>query len=163
MEKIHAAFIIEILGRPPEHIKEALTNISTRIGAEKGLKILDQKQHDPVPAKDSKDLFTAFAEFDVEFDTLEDYFGILITYMPAHMELVTPENITLPNSDLNQLTGAIVQRLHHYDAITKRAMVEKDKVLVKLKEVAPELFTTAQEENKNKEEPTKEKSKEESN
>jgi len=42
--------------------------------------------------------------------------------------------------DLNQFGNAVIQRLHHYDSVTKRATVDKDLALNKLKEIAPQLF-----------------------
>lgn len=135
-------FVIEILGRPADHVKEALNTIVVKIGSEQGVKIIEQKYHDPIPVKESKDLFTAFAEVVAELDSIMNYFGIIFAYLPAHIEIIKPENLSFISSDFNDVGNRLVQRLHDYDAITKKVLMERDMLLEKLKEVAPELFET---------------------
>jgi len=144
MAKLQANIILEILGRPQEHVTEALNGIVAKLGTEKGVKILDKTCHEPLPVQDSKDLFTSFAEVMLELDSLENYLLVLFGYMPANIELIAPEKITLSNIDLNDLGNKLVQRLHNYDAITKKVLVEHDIVLKKLQEVAPHLFQQPQ-------------------
>jgi len=140
MEKLQVHIVLEILGRPPENVKEALNTIVVRLGSEKGVKVLEKKYHDPVAVEGAKDLYTAFAEVSLELDSLDNYFGIMFAYMPSNIELVHPEEIVLTNHDLNQLAGKLTQRLHDYDAITKKMIFERDIVAQKLKQVAPHLF-----------------------
>lgn len=140
MEKMKVSVVLEILGRPAEHIKETLTTLVLRMGAEKGMKIIDKTIHEPVSAKDSKTLFTTFAEVDLELDSIESYFTLIFSYMPAHIEIISPENISINNSDLNGLAGILTQRLHQYDSIAKQMLNEKQFLLEKLKKEAPHLF-----------------------
>jgi len=140
MTKIQASMILEILGRPPEHIKESLNTVVVKIGSEKGVNIINKTYHEPKKVEDSKDLYTAFAEVDVELDSLANYFGILFAYLPAHMEITHPEKLTLQNSDLNELGNALIQRLHGYDAVVKKVLAERQMIEEKLKEIAPQLF-----------------------
>ena len=144
MENLQVNIVIEILGRPKDHVKEALQSLVLRLGAEKGIKILDKNIHEPIPVKDAKDLFTTFAEVSLALDSITNYFGVLFGYMPSHVELVNPEKISLTNIDLNDLGNKLVQRLHDYDAITKNVLVEKDMLVKKLQEVAPHLFQKPQ-------------------
>jgi hypothetical protein len=140
MEEIRAALVLEILGRPKEHVEETLTDLVNRLGEEKGVKILNKKIQDTIPAKDSGTLFTSFAEIDLEFDSIENYFRIMFNYMPSHIEIVKPEKITLTNSTFNELGNSLINRLHNYDAITKKALVERNIVMNKMKEIAPEEY-----------------------
>ena len=132
--------VLEILGRPKEHVSEALNLLINKLGAEKGVKILEKTNHEPIPVESSKDLFTSFTELALELESLNDYFGVLFAYMPAHIEIIHPEKIAMGNIDLNELGNRLIQRLHDYDAITKKALVEKEIITKKLYEVAPHLF-----------------------
>ena len=140
MEKIQASFILEVLGRPKEHITQALNELAKRIESEKGVKIIEKTFHEPISVQDSWDLFTTFGEFLVEFDSLDNYFGIIFAYMPANIEIIRPEKINLSNQDINGLAYRIIHRLHDYDAITKKALAENEILTKKLHEVAPHLF-----------------------
>jgi len=160
MDKIHASLVIEILGRPAKHVSEAMDTIITRMGSEKGIEILTKEIHEPAPVEKSKDLFTTFAEIEVELDSLSNYFGILFAYMPSHIEIIRPEKYNIMNSELNDLGNNLVQRLHNYDAVTKKALSDVQILTQKLQEVAPHLFKqeetqTPQKETKKKEKPKK--------
>ncbi|MBX4211882.1 hypothetical protein KW787_00290 [Candidatus Pacearchaeota archaeon] len=140
MEKLNVRLIIEIMGRPADHVKETLNTLVMKMAAEKGIKLIEKIYHNPIPVKDSKDLFTAFAEVTLELESLMNYFGIIFAYLPSHIEVISPENLVLKNSELNELGHRLVQRLHDYDAITKNAVMEKEFFSQKLQELAPDLL-----------------------
>ncbi len=140
-EKIEAHLILEILGRPAQHIKDALNGLLKKLGSEKGIKIISKDVHEPVPVKDS-DLFTSFADVTVELDSMQQYFGIMFSYMPAHIEIVYPENFSLANFQFNELGNRLLSRLHEYDAITKKVIFERNILVDKLKQAAPHLFSS---------------------
>lgn len=140
MEKIQCRFILEILGRPPEHIVQGLQMIIEKLKQEKGIKIQHFNVHEPVQVKDSKDLYTTFADIEVEVDSLHFLFTILFNYMPANFEVIYPEKLTLDNNELNQLVNELAQRLHNYDAIAKNIIGERNFLLQKIKEISPQLY-----------------------
>ena len=140
MEKIQARIIIEILGRPAEHIKEALNILVVKLGSEKGVKILEKQVHDPRTVEDAKDLYTTFAEVNFEVESIAHLFAVLFAYMPANVEVIYPEEIKIPNQDFNSITSALLERLHNYDAVSKRIIFESDLFAEKLKETSPEAF-----------------------
>lgn len=144
MEKIQAQLVIEMLGRPPEHIKEGMQTLIVKLGAEKGIHVLEKKIHEPKKVEDGRDLYTTFAELTIEADDLPSFFYILFSYMPSHVEIVYPEHIDLHNYNMNDLANRIMQRLHDYDAIAKQMLNERTILLTKLKEFAPHLFKQPQ-------------------
>ncbi|MEK6844294.1 MAG: hypothetical protein AABX83_02605 [Nanoarchaeota archaeon] len=140
MEKLQANLVLEILGRPKEHVTEALNELVNKLGTEKGIKIIEKKLHEPISVKDANELFTTFAHVLVELDSLENYFGIMFAYMPSNFEIINPEKMMLSNVNLNELAGKLIERLHNYDAITKKALMDNEILAKKLHEVAPHLF-----------------------
>lgn len=144
MEKIKAQIVIEILGRPVEHVTTAINQLIEKLGIEKGVKIVDKTIHEPNPVEKS-DLFTTFADITVELDSLANYFGVVFAYMPSHIEIISPEEFAVKNFNLTELGNNLLSRLHHYDSITKTLMVDRNNLLNKLKEVAPQLFVKPQE------------------
>lgn len=149
---ILAQLIVEVLGRPADYISQGLNELITNMSKEKGVAIKEKTLHEPALAKDSKDIYTTFADLLIEFDSLGDYLHIVFAYMPSHVELITPEKISLTNYDINDLANKITQRLHNYDAIAKQMLVEKDFLMEKLKQSAPDVFkeiTTPPDQRKN--------------
>lgn len=124
-EKINASMIIEVLGRPPEHLTEVLGKIVERIGEEKDVSIINKKLNAPVEMKDKKDLFTTFAEIEVETKSIKELAILMFKYMPAHIEILSPENLKLSNNDLGEIFNELTRRLHGYDEIARVMQVEK--------------------------------------
>lgn len=156
MEPLQVHFIIEILGRPADNVTQALNLITEKLKTEEGVSVMSVTVHEPKLAKDSKDLYTSFAEIDLEVKSMHVLLGLLFSYMPANIEISYPEQITLSNQDLNNFANQLMHRLHQYDAITKKALLEKDFLTRKLYEIAPQLFkkapSGAEEEKSSKEE-----------
>jgi len=85
---IRAAMIIEIIGKPPEHLTETLDNIIKQIDEEKGVVIKEKKINEPVLMKEQKDFYTGFAEIEVEIEEIVDLAMWMFKYMPAHIEII---------------------------------------------------------------------------
>jgi hypothetical protein len=122
--EFQARLILEIIGRPASNLTEALNAIADRLSKEKGVKLLERKVHPPVDVKDVKDLYTTFAELLIECDSMSTFFSIIFAYMPANIEIIKPDEITLRNSDITGMANKIIQRVHYYDAIARRLMVD---------------------------------------
>ena len=132
--KMRASFIIEVLGRPPEHLVETLEGIVEQIKEEKGVKLIDKRINTPVLMKDQKDFYTSFAEVEVEVENLLYLAVLMFKFMPAHIEIISPQNITLTNSGWNDILNELVRRLHGYDEIARILQTEKNILENKLRE-----------------------------
>ncbi|MCR4327126.1 MAG: hypothetical protein NUV46_00925 [Nanoarchaeota archaeon] len=128
-EKLTAMMIIEVLGRPKEHLVETLEDLSMKVNSEKGLKILNKKINEPNLVKDQKDLFTAFVELEFEVEEVNTLAMILFKYMPSHIEVLEPENFVFKNFEFNELFNEIVRRLHRYEELVRvlQFQLEKEK------------------------------------
>lgn len=125
-EKITVSFLIEVLGKPPEHIEKALNDIIERIDKEEGvIKIVKKDIKSPAPLKDQKDLFISFAEIELEAENIYTISGIVFKYMPSHVEVISPEKISIKNLDLNDFFNEVTRRLHAYDEIARIVQHEK--------------------------------------
>jgi len=117
--KILAAMIIEVLGRPKEHLIETLEDLSRQVGEEKGIKIIQKKINEPTLVKDQKDLFTSFAEIEFEVDEPLLLAILMFKYMPSHIEVVEPEKFVLTNVELSDILNELTRRLHRYEELVK--------------------------------------------
>lgn len=127
-------FVLEILGRPPEFLVENLNDIVKKIGEEKGVVIKNVKINEPVLLKDQKDFYTSFAEIELETENLL-YLAILIfKYMPAYIEIISPQNISLTNADVNDVLNELTRRLHGYEEIARILQNEKEILENRLRE-----------------------------
>jgi hypothetical protein len=134
-KNIKAVFILEIVGRPPEHLKETLEKLVKQMKEEKGMKIENTNIKDPVPMKDQKDFYTTFAEVEIEFEDVLKMMFMVFKYMPAHVEVSYPEKIQLTNDGLGLVLNELTRRLHGYDEIARVIQMEKKILEKKLRSV----------------------------
>jgi hypothetical protein len=166
MVALKAKFIIEILGRPVEHLEQTLDELINKLGVEKGVSILKKTINKAKKVEKADNLWTTFAEIDLSFESLPIFMNAIITYLPAHVEVYEPEMFKMNAFEMNDFTNFVVSRLHTYDALAKRIMGEREILVSKLEYIRKggdpkEVFRTEQPSQKEipKEEPKKEKKK----
>jgi len=123
MEKITAILIIEVLGKPAEYIKKALEDILEKLKNEKDVNVTHSDVKEPKEVESG--VFTTFAEIELE-TSLEMLMNILFTYMPSHIEVIEPENISIKNSSLNSFLNETTRKLHQYDELAKAMLIERE-------------------------------------
>lgn len=143
--KINATFIIEILGRPKEHVSENLEKYVEDIGKEKGVQIIEKTLHEPKELEEKeggkevdkdKKLFTSFAEIESEFDNLNSLLSVVFKYMPSNIEINSPETFVFKNSYLSEILTGINLKLHKYDEVTKKLTHDNYVLSLKLNDIA---------------------------
>ncbi len=132
---IKAILILEVLGRPPEHLTETLEELIGKMDSEPGVKVISKKINEPVLMKDRKDFYTNFAEIEVEVEEILDLGRLMFKYMPSNIEIVSPELIVLTNNGWNDILNELVRKLHGYEEIARIIQIEKTVLENKLKEV----------------------------
>lgn len=134
-EKITAIMIFEIIGRPPEHLTETLEKIIKQINEEKGVKVKEKKINEPDLMKEQKDFYTSFAEIEVEVEDVFNIVTLMFKYMPAHIDIISPEKIPITNNDWSTILNELTRRLHGYDEVARVIQNEKAILEKKLREI----------------------------
>jgi len=142
MNKIKIIVIYEILGRPKEYIKTTLEQLIDRIGENTGIKIIERKVHEPhlldeekiKNVEDNKEVFSTFAEVELEVDNLIIVFNLILNTLPSSIEIIKPSELILKNFDLNSVLSELAIKLHRYDETAKYLLLEKNQMINFIKE-----------------------------
>jgi len=132
---IRAIMIIDVIGKPPEHLNETLENLIKKIDEEKGVSVEVKKIGEPTLMKDQKEFYTNFAEVEVVVEEILYLAILMFKYMPAHIEIIYPELIALTNNGWNDVLNELTRRLHGYDEIARVLQIEKNVLEKKLREI----------------------------
>ena len=135
---IRAIMIFEIIGRPAENLIKTLEDIIKQIDEEKGVEVKTKEIKEPTEMKDQKDFFTTFAEVEVEVEEILYLALLMFKYMPAHIEVVSPELIALTNNGWGDILSELTRRLHGYDEIARVLRFENNQMQEKLGKLMPE-------------------------
>ena len=148
-KNIRVLMILEVLGRPPEHLTETLENLIKQIDEEKGVTVKKKEIKEPLPMENkvgsldkggsekikTENFYTSFAEIELEIEEVMYLAMLMFKYMPAHIEIISPELIALTNNGWNEILNELTRRLHGYDEVARVLQVEKEILERKLKEL----------------------------
>jgi len=120
--------IVEIAGKPPEHLKEKLgTHIMTlnKLGDVEAHNI---KISEPAEIKDSDGIFTCFAEAEFSVPNLMRLTEIVFDFFPSSVEIIEPSTVNFSNLDATTLLNNIAGKIHRYDEFARIARIQMKKM-----------------------------------
>lgn len=128
---IHAIIVVEVLGKPPEHVSQVLEKAIEKLAQENDLEIVEKKFYEPHPVEN---IFSTFAEIEILFADIKKLIDIIFDYMPSSIEILEPQELKFKAVDATNFLNDLAARLHQYDALAKQLKVEKYIVEKKLEE-----------------------------
>lgn len=131
---ISAVMILEVIGKPPEHLNNTLNELIEQLDKEKGVSVTSKKINEPELMKNQKEFYTNFAEIELEIEEMFQLAILMFKYMPAHIEIISPEIVALTNNGWNEILNELVRRLHGYDEVARVMQNEKAILEKKLRE-----------------------------
>lgn len=119
---IQSRVIIEVIGKPKEHIENSMKEFIEKIKSADDVEILKQ---DISPAKevkegDTPDLWGTFAELEILTKNISVLVNFCFDYMPSSVEITEPKELKLMDSTLSGILNDLQGRLHHVDLVAKQ-------------------------------------------
>jgi hypothetical protein len=124
---VKAVMIVEIMGRPAEHVREKIEEHMGFLDKRKEINVISKEFSDPAvvaPAKEGDkptDLFTCFSEVEFECETLKEVGDVVFDFMPSSIEIIEPAQVHFESHDATDLLNNLTGRIHRYDEIAKMA------------------------------------------
>ena len=122
--------IIEVIGKPPEHIKKIIDSIVNMIKKEKNIKVIKQDIAPPEKIKD--ETWSTFAELELELPDLLTLNHFCFFYLPSSVEILDTTEIKIKTQELTNSINDMLARLHQYNttvfAITQENKQLKNKI-----------------------------------
>jgi len=112
--------VIEILGAPKDHVEKVLGLVIEKIKKEE-LKVL---RVDVFDAKEIKELWSCFAEIEIEFEKLDKFVGFCFDYMPSSVEILEPDEFKVESGKFTDVMNDLLAKLHQYDMLIKSLKAE---------------------------------------
>lgn len=121
--------IVEMAGRPAEHLTESLEKHVGILRKVSDVEVHEIKVSEPRIIKNEKgkeisgknEMFTAFAECDFEIPSFARLSETMFDFMPSSVEVIEPNNLNLESSAATDLLNNISGRMHRYDEVAKIA------------------------------------------
>ncbi len=133
--------IVEMAGRPAEHVKESLTK---HVGVLDKLSditvhkttVSDAKEVElPKDASKTEQMFTCFAEVDLETENFSRMTQVMFDFMPSSVEVIEPSKVLLDSGEATELLNNLSGRLHRYDEVARVSQFKTHQLESQLKSV----------------------------
>ncbi len=122
METIRVKSIIELVGKPKEHIEKTMKKVVELLDSNNKLTIIEKKIAE---AKEVKGLWSTFGEFEIGFSNFEDIGSFCFEFMPSSIEIISPAKIELDSKEVEDFTNDVLAKLHQYDMIVKQMILKQ--------------------------------------
>ncbi|MBI2656424.1 hypothetical protein HYX03_01650, partial [Candidatus Woesearchaeota archaeon] len=120
---IRCRTIIEVLGKPKEHVENAIKEYIEHIKEDSELVILNEEYSE---ANEQGKLWSKFVELDLVIKGTKKLISFCFEYMPSSIEVVKPEHLIMTNPELSNFLNDLQARLHSVDMIVKQLKTEND-------------------------------------
>lgn len=118
---IRARIIIEVLGKPKEHVEEAIKGYLNKIRQDDNVMVVKDNTSDSV---EKEGFWLVFAEIEIVVKGLQKLIAFCFEYMPSSLEIIKPTSFTTTNNELAGFFNDLQARLHNVDMIVKQLKSE---------------------------------------
>lgn len=117
--------VIEVLGKPQEHVENTLKEYIKNIKASKKYTIKQEDFNQP-QKQEKQELWAAFVELEIETETVGDIFNFCFDFMPSVIEIIEPQELIIGDVELGTYLNDLQTRLHQVDMVAKQLKAEND-------------------------------------
>ena len=119
--------LIELVGRPKEHIEKSIKEYVEKIRAENSLHLVSEEiaetKKKETGAKEEemmKELWATFAELEFWIREPLQLAHFCLNYMPSSVEIIEPEELKWKSHDVTKFFNDLQGRLHQLDMVAKQ-------------------------------------------
>ena len=123
-DKIVCRAVIEVLGKPKEHVEKAMQEYIGNLKKDERFKII--REDIAELKKQENDLWATFTELEMEVKEIKDVVSFCFEYMPSLIEIIEPDKLTLTDKDFSDFFNDLQARLHQVDMIAKQVKLESE-------------------------------------
>ena len=123
-DKIVCRAVIEVLGKPKEHVEKAMQDYIGNLKKDERFVII---REDFAELKKQEDeMWATFTELEMDVKEIKDVVSFCFEYMPSTIEIIEPDKITLTDQDFSDFFNDLQARLHQVDMVAKQVKLESE-------------------------------------
>ncbi len=118
---IRVKAIIEIIGKPKEHVEKKRDEYLEKIKEDENLMVISEKASS---VRKQDDIWSTFTELELVVKGTSNLVGFCIDYMPSSIEVIKPETFNFPERTFTEFINDLLAKLHTVDMIAKQLGAE---------------------------------------
>jgi len=117
--------VLELLGKPQEHIEASMKEYIQKLKQDKRFKVQHEEYAD-VKKQEEQDLWATFAELEVKTEELQNLTIFCLDYMPSLIEIIEPGQLIITDIQFSEFLNDLQTKLHQIDILAKHVKIEND-------------------------------------
>jgi hypothetical protein len=123
-KKIRAIMIVEVAGRPAQHVKDSIKAHVGQLRLKKEICVINESISNPRKVEGAEEMYTCFAEVEIEVENFARLTEIVFDYMPSSIEILNPDKVEMSLPEATTYLNTLAGRLHRYDEVAKIAQFQ---------------------------------------
>ena len=125
MTKILFRAVVEVLGKPKEHVESTIKQYVDKLKQDPHHQVVHEERAE-IKKQDHTDLWTIFTELEIRTEKMDHLIDFCFDYMPSVLEIIEPEKLTLSDVDVSTFLNDLQAKLHAVDMVAKEVKMEND-------------------------------------
>jgi len=117
--------VIEVLGKPEEHVKKALKEYLEQIRTNQDYQIINEEIAE-AKKQEEQELWAIFAELEIKTNNIINITKFCFDYMPSIIEIIKPKEVIFNQEELSGTLNDLQAKLHQVDMVAKQIKMERD-------------------------------------
>jgi hypothetical protein len=123
--KILFRAVIEVLGKPKEHVEESIRAYLDKLKTNQDYEFINEEIAE-IKKQEEQDLWGIFAEIEVKTSSTELLTDFCFNYMPSQIEILEPSEMKLSDDEISGILNSFQAKLHQVDMVAKQVKKERD-------------------------------------
>ncbi len=122
-ENIIFRAVIEVIGKPQEHIEKAIKEYIDNLKKTENYKVVSVELS-KAKKREKEELWTIFAEMEIKTKKINDLINFCFDYMPSIIEVLQPGEFAIKDMDVSNFLNDLQSKLHDVDMVAKQLKLE---------------------------------------
>ena len=113
--------IIEILGKPKDHVEKTIANVVEELKKREGLTLINEKI---AKTKKLETFFSSYVEVELKLSTMDQLIDFCFDFLPSNIEIIEREEMNLDSHLLAEYMNDLLAKLHQQSMIIRNMHAE---------------------------------------
>ena len=113
--------IIEILGKPKEHVETTMENVMTELEKKEGITVVDKEV---AKIKELENFFSTYADLELKVADMDKLIDFCFDFLPSSVDILEPEKFDLDSKKLSDFFNDLLAKLHQQSMIIRNLHAE---------------------------------------
>lgn len=126
MPNIVCRAVVEVLGKPKEHVKSSLQSYMEKLEGDERYTIKSKDIAEIKKQDEKQELWTMFAELEFECKRVEDIIAFCFDYMPSIIEILEPSELKFTDEETSHFLNDMQAKLFQVDMVAKQLTMQNN-------------------------------------